>query len=355
MDDLGRRNREKIPIYVVEYHHEVLPHIYRNIGAKLLPLEGNTIVHFDSHPDMLIPKNMPESYVYKKEKLFEEISIENWMLPGAYAGHFKTLWWIKPPWAHQIEDSDQKFLIGRNKNGHIRVNCKENYFVSECLFAKTEDLEGVREVSLRVATLGEDFDRKVLGEVTGPYILDIDLDFFSTSNPFKEIYNKAGTYNKLKEIYKFVKPSDDIFECVSRREEQIENLERIFKHLQDRKCLPEDVPSEVRQLRDELLKFYSEEEIDWELVHDAGCTCDDTELPHHVASSEELGVMFERFRGVLEGLATPPVVVTVSRSTEDDYTPSEDVEVIQESVLRIVREKFNCDEPVLDYSEENAE
>ncbi|XP_044271921.1 UPF0489 protein C5orf22 homolog isoform X2 [Tribolium madens] len=355
MDDLGCRKREKIPIYVVEYHHEVLPHIYRNMGAKFLPLEGNTMVHFDSHPDMLIPKNMPENFVYEKEKLFEEISIENWMLPGAYAGHFKTLWWIKPPWAHQIKDSDQKFLIGRNKNGHIRVDCKENYFVSECLVAKTEDLEGVREISLRVATLGENFEQKLLTEVEGPYILDIDLDFFSTSNPFKNIYDKAGTYNKLKEIYKFEKFCDDIFECMSKREKQIEILERIFKHMQERKCLPDDVPSEVRELRDKLLKFYTEEEIDWELVHDAGCTCDDTELPHHVSSCEELGVMFERFRGVLEGLKTPPVIVTVSRSTEDDYTPSEDVELIQKSVLRIVREKFNCDEPILDYSDENTE
>jgi hypothetical protein len=34
----------------------VLPHIYKLIGAKHLPLENNTLVHLDSHPDMLIPK-----------------------------------------------------------------------------------------------------------------------------------------------------------------------------------------------------------------------------------------------------------------------------------------------------------
>ena len=47
---------KELPVYIEEDHHEVLPHIYRNIGAKYLPLENNTLVHFDSHPDMLIPK-----------------------------------------------------------------------------------------------------------------------------------------------------------------------------------------------------------------------------------------------------------------------------------------------------------
>ena len=29
---------------------------------------------------------------------------------------------------------------------------------------------------------------------------------------------------------------------------------------------------------------YPGERVDWKLVHDAGCTVDDTELPHHVST-----------------------------------------------------------------------
>ncbi|RZC41506.1 UPF0489 domain containing protein [Asbolus verrucosus] len=359
-----KKKHQKIPIYVVEYHHEVLPFIYRNIGSKHLPLEGITFLHFDSHPDMLIPKNMPCDWVYEKEKLFDEVSIENWMLPAAYAGHFKHLWWIKPPWARQIQDGAQNFRIGNNKNGNIRVDCKENYFISECLVSRIGDLENVKEVGLRVITISDKVDRKIVSQVESPYILDVDLDFFSTSNPFKDIYDKANTYSILKELYNFEGPKstddEEVFRTVAKREKQIEELEHIFKHLQEFRELSQnydtsDAYKKIKNLKELMLGQYNDEEIDWELVHDAGCTCDDSELPHHVSSDEELSVMFEYFCGFLEILPAPPVIITVSRSTEDDYTPSEDVERIQEFVLDALNKKFVCGEPILFYKESEEE
>ncbi|KYN17359.1 putative ATP-dependent RNA helicase DDX20 [Trachymyrmex cornetzi] len=100
---------------------QVLPFIYRCMGSKHLPFEGNTFVHLDSHPDMLIPKEMPADTVWDKNQLFSEISIENWILPAAYAGHLKNLIWVKPPWANQMTDSVLTFLIGKQKEtGLIR-------------------------------------------------------------------------------------------------------------------------------------------------------------------------------------------------------------------------------------------
>jgi hypothetical protein len=136
-------------------------------------------------------------------------------------------------------------------------------------------------------------------------------------------------------------------------------LEEIFKYLQEHRVLPEKCDSkvgiQVKDLREKMLVHYSDEEIDWELVHDAGSTCDDSELPHHVSNDEELEVMFGRFCGFLEGLKITPVIVTVSRSTEDDYTPGEDVEKIQEFVLRTLKDKFDCSEPILDYAKDTEE
>nr|CAD7264816.1 unnamed protein product [Timema shepardi] len=57
----------------------VLPFIYRCMGSKHLPLEGNTIIHLDSHPDMLIPKEMAADTVWDKHELFR-------VWPAAWAG-----------------------------------------------------------------------------------------------------------------------------------------------------------------------------------------------------------------------------------------------------------------------------
>ncbi|GJQ80279.1 hypothetical protein Trydic_g12164 [Trypoxylus dichotomus] len=314
---------------------------------------------------MLVPKNMPAEYVYDKEKLFEAISIENWMMPAVYAGHFKHLTWIKPPWAHQMDDGSYKFLIGKHKSsGFIRINSLQNYFATECIISRAEELCDAKEVSLRVLTLGKEDNFDNIFKLTEEdlendvYILDIDLDFFSTSNPFKVIYGKANMYEELKKIYNFNFPKseniDEMMSAVSERENQLNELEELLKHLQEFRRLPQvEVPSKnykkIQDLQSKLLEHYSDEEIDYELVHDAGCTYDETELPHHVSNAEELEAMLDSFRKYLEILTHPPILITISRSTEDDYTPQEDVEMIQEDVIKHLRNKFDCDVPVLDY------
>lgn len=373
MDDhLGaRRNiksHKKIPVYIVENHHDVIPFIYRNIGSKHLPLEGSTLIHFDSHPDMLIPADMPADYVFDKENLYKSLDIANWIMPAVYAGHFDHVVWIKPPWAHQIEDSSQSFNIGKDKvEGTIRLDCKETYFLSECLYTNLKDLVNVKPVQLDVLTLGNKLQnssddlnklRSWISKSDAHIVLDIDLDFFSTGNPFNRMYEKANLYHQLKDIY-FYKPPEEkedniISEVVSKRKTQISKLYNIFKHLNDHRCMPEEDQSsemwkKVDSLRSTMMAHYKDDEIDWLLIHEAGCTCDESGLPEHISSIEELQVLFSCFKDFLDVLPKTPTIITISRSTEDDYTPFENVELIQKNVLELLNKKFQCDAPVLDY------
>ena len=56
----------KTPVFVEEDHHHVLPHIFRCVGAKNLPTFGNALIHFDSHPDLLLPSDIVGKIFFRK-------------------------------------------------------------------------------------------------------------------------------------------------------------------------------------------------------------------------------------------------------------------------------------------------
>ncbi|TGZ53892.1 Uncharacterized protein DBV15_01829 [Temnothorax longispinosus] len=45
--------------------------------------------------------------------------------------------------------------------------------------------------------------RQYLPEKDTPYILDIDLDFFSTKNPFKDLHERVNLYDKLAPLFTY--------------------------------------------------------------------------------------------------------------------------------------------------------
>jgi hypothetical protein len=56
--------------------------------------------------------------------------------------------------------------------------------------------------------LGKMF-RQYIAREGDPFILDIDLDFFSTRNPFRGLYENADLYSHLRELYNFQRPADE--------------------------------------------------------------------------------------------------------------------------------------------------
>lgn len=87
-------------------------------------------------------------------------------------------------------------------------------------------------------------------------------------------------------------------------------------------------------------EYYDGIEVDWSIIHNAGLTCDATELPHHVSTGNELYEIFEWLERFLKTLEIAPVVITISRSSSDDYCPQEQVEYIQQSVLSVLRRVY---------------
>lgn len=276
------RSFEKIPIFIVEDHNEVLEFVYRCLGSRHLPFHNNTMIHFDSHPDMTIPRTMPSEYVFNKEKLLDTLSIENWIMPTCFAGHFSQLVWMKPHWAEQIRENDYQFVIG-DYCGHIKVNSTLEYFLSEGSYRPESDLSDNKLIDLKVRTLSKDFvgHSDLLPRNNSVYVLDIDLDFFSTHNPFIQIYEKAEVYQKLKRIFAFSWPdkleeTEEVLAKVKERENQLNELEKVFEHVKENGSLeglkiPEVLKSvwpQISNLVTDVQANYND--INWTLIYDAG-------------------------------------------------------------------------------------
>ncbi|KFZ58747.1 UPF0489 protein C5orf22, partial [Podiceps cristatus] len=413
----------------------VLPFIYRAIGSKHLPDSNISFVHLDSHPDLLIPVNMPADTVFDKEALFSELSIENWIMPAVYAGHISQVVWLHPPWAQQISEGK-----------HIIVNCRvtgtDHYFLSDGLYVPADQLENQKPLNLHVILInpteasksceekGEvasakrlklhtddtagtasasssvapgdpgrstpSLKEKEVQNTSAPngaetlsersassslrnsecpirevvkdvcqvlqkgdaYVLDIDLDFFSVKNPFKEMYTQTE-YELLQELYNFKKPHRNatevcLLDCVENRVHQLEDLEAAFADLCDnddeetlQKWASYPGMKPLVQLVHSLKTRM--ESPDYEMVHQAGLTCDYMELPHHVSAEEEIEGLIQSIKVLLKDMPKP-TLVTVARSSLDDYCPSEQVDIIQEKVLNLLGSVYGTLDVHLDYS-----
>ncbi|XP_003936254.1 UPF0489 protein C5orf22 homolog isoform X1 [Saimiri boliviensis] len=415
----GLRRYPKLPVWVVEDHQEVLPFIYRAIGSKHLPASNISFLHFDSHPDLLIPVNMPADTVFDKETLFGELSIENWIMPAVYAGHFSHVIWFHPIWAQQIREGRHHFLVGKDTSTTtIRVTSTDHYFLSDGLYVPEDQLENQKPLQLDVIMvkpyklcnnqeendavssakkpklaledsentastncdsssegLGKDTVTQRSGQTcpepscscssenqecqttasTGEileilkkgkaFVLDIDLDFFSVKNPFKEMFTQEE-YKILQELYQFKKPStdlteEDLVDIVDTRIHQLEDLEATFADLcdgDDEETVQrwasnpgmESLVPLVQSLKKRM------EVPDYEMVHQAGLTCDYSELPHHISTEQEIEYLIQSVHYLLTNLPKP-TLVTIARSSLDDYCPSDQVDIIQEKVLSMLR------------------
>lgn len=235
---------KKIPIYVVEEHNDALQFIYSAIGGKKLPVEGTTLVHFDAHPDLLIDRKLKGEEARSGRNLLPLLQIENWIVPAAAAGHIDTVVWLRPPWSQQMTDGTREIYVGDDPSGYLRVDSKEPYYLSDALYSP--DLTNERRFTLTVAELGispkhmeQSWAQNLACDlnISEPYVLDIDLDFFSTGNPFLSLYNDIGLYDRLEPIFNFELPDGDnarsVEQVIELRERQLNELEDLFGHLEE--------------------------------------------------------------------------------------------------------------------------
>ncbi|XP_063548331.1 UPF0489 protein C5orf22 [Cydia strobilella] len=366
---------KKMPVYVVEEHNEALQFVYSAIGGKKLPLEGTTLLHFDAHPDMLIDRKLKGAEARAGREMLPLLQIENWIVPAAAAGHIDRVVWLRPPWAKQFKDGSRVIEVGDHPdNGLLRVNSKEPYYMSDALYSSK--LDNKRTFTLTVAEVPDPNNTEdethiqILAKelaISRPYVLDIDLDFFSTGNPFLSLYENIQLYDRLEPIFGFKLPDSDDNKAVEKfvdlRERQLNELENLFQYLEEHNNLENyegEKTETFQKVSDIASAVLSEagrlgEPPNWWAVYAGGCTRDQGGLPHHISTEEEVRHKMDKIIRPLLKALPPPVLVTVARSTDDGYCPSDQVDYIQSLVLNMLKEIYDTDEPEYHYLKVNTE
>ncbi|CAH0695368.1 unnamed protein product [Spodoptera exigua] len=365
---------KKIPIYVVEEHNDALQFIYSAIGGKKLPLEGTTLLHLDAHPDMLIDRKLKGEEARSGRHVLPLLQIENWIVPAAAAGHIGRVVWLRPPWASQFRDDTRPIHVGDHpSSGELRVDCKEPYYLSDALYSpqlvnKRKFIFTSAELSTSTFTSDEINVNKFVTNIniTHPYVLDIDLDFFSTGNPFLGLHKNINVYDRLQPIFEFELPddveADTIDKVVAARERQLGELEKLFQHLEQYDSL-DNYAGEKSKLYDMVNELASailaeadrlNEKPDWWAVFAGGCTRDQGGLPYHISTQQEIEDLVKKALVPLLRNIPPPVMITIARSSDDGYCPPHQVDYIQSLVLDVLKEIYDTDDPALYYLSVNT-
>lgn len=343
------QDKSKIPVIVMDQHHDAYKMIRRYIDkVKLLPENGNTIIHLDAHVDELVPEELQIRPKLESKstrfRLFGDLGIENWIKNAVNDKCFNHVIWVKPPWALQTEDGhctlDNGVTLDIKTLGKSVIDNSQE-----------EDIEGFKAM----------FEKYL--SPSDPYILDIEYSFFSSDSPFTKDYTKAvDYYPKVKELFKFDIPENkndiDIEKSSNDRNQKLEILYDIFVHLDKHRILPSNVTDDakelyqkVEELQQYLLEFYPDDRIQWKSIYDAGVVANDYILPVHHSSEEDIKKMFDCVAKMLDTLPNPPKMITIAIMYEyDRYTPLKTHEFISNMLKEFFEERYeNVEFEYLDY------
>uniref|UniRef100_A0AAV1UTZ0 Uncharacterized protein n=1 Tax=Peronospora matthiolae TaxID=2874970 RepID=A0AAV1UTZ0_9STRA len=371
-------------VVIVDDHHHCLPDVHAAIRQRLLPFSRIHVLHVDAHPDLSFGAAVDTDVIFHPERLYDALDesvagIAEFLLPLVFAGHVNQITWLKPAWATQIPTGTfQRLASGKRlANRTMGVTSELPHFVTDELFCRLEDME---TSSLRYwdlfATETTSGDAAIVAmqamdnarEHSKSYILDIDLDYFSTWNPFRRDLEALLGDVAVKTVTSFF--CDVRYKQVSldeltaeQRSTEMTTFCELVKRLEaaDAKADTDTRRSIWAQVRSDLVSSYADE-VNAEKVVDEFCQVleryrDDEaircelwaagpflDLPHHESSQEEIEHSISKLEQFLRAHALdgshPPAIVTIAKSTGDKYMPPHQADVVLTSVLRMLENVY---------------
>ncbi|MEA5515382.1 UPF0489 family protein [Nodularia sp. UHCC 0506] len=182
-----------IPVILFEEHNEAFFAWHYAIQKQWMPKSGNTLLHIDEHSDMGIPRfnypikslngNLQEIYNFT----YNELTIENFIIPAIYQGLFNKLYWIRQNQQAPIPAS--MCVYSHDQEGKILTAKDMQSLGTKALFDPKYKKAKFQSFTVNES---EKFSEKQ------SVILDIDLDYFSCNNSY---HNFQGQLEITKEQY----------------------------------------------------------------------------------------------------------------------------------------------------------
>lgn len=338
----------RVDVVVTASHHHVLPYWYRAARRGQLPREALTVVHLDAHPDLAVPGGSvapgfpPDDFAHQAS-----IDIASFQLAAARAGLVRRVLWLRPAWADQITDGEHRFRLGTGPGDSLRVDSPLDYYVLNDAYRATSDLRDAVDVELRVLVLEPESDERLVPEGT-PFILDIDLDIFSTRNPAVDRLAAAGFSDEEIAVVRRVFARSNL-NLSSEPSERIADLEAIESAIEIVTAggLLESLwaagtlwwygisPLEMSELFS-LLDGKSYEQLD-ALLREGRVVVG---VPAYRSDQAEVEATLRAFEKLVQRRLGRPALVTIARSMRDGFTHPFWVGPVEAGVLEILRREL---------------
>jgi hypothetical protein len=308
-----------------------------------LPREGVTVVHVDAHPDLSVPQGpMPRGWRDDAREVLSRVHIASFQLAAVRIGLVDEIVWLRPRWAETFPDGERTFQLGQLANGELAVDDPSDHYVLDAGYAPADRLVDTQPVRLRVMPLDAAAAAGAL-LAESPVVLDIDLDFFATRNPYAEAMRRAGfsdaELDRLRAI--FAPAGLGLADDPATRVAEVQDLMRAVESVGAGawSAWPGALavfwrrgigPLDLWSLYAMFARAGGDPTAVEALLRDGR---EVVGLPERRADPDEIAAAAQQIRALLEHGSLRPSLVTIARSVDDGFTPPDAWPFIEWSLI----------------------
>lgn len=340
--------------------------------------EEIVLIHIDSHPDLSLPKFFEEKKFtlnYDRKWILKNVKIADFIVPAAYLGLIDKMIWIAPLSSNQIPVGLHTISIGtyKDKKGRINlgVDSNLNYYKTFKL-PPGEILHNIKQLSLEVINL-ESLNSetlpvflKTIDNSKIKYLLDIDLDYFSTIHPIltslieKDNEKNRETLSRILDPKTYCSQDEKIYPLNKMRRQVILTWGNVIEFCVKHNTLKDSSMAYFMKIvkpliqgywcngtkdaTNFLLDIYDGIESMESLIPEHCYSIAYSNLPLYIANDQDISSSIQRITSFLRILLQKfgkPKIITIARSVFDHYTPFTMWENIETIVYKIIHDVYN--------------